>query len=98
MNASSYLIDFEGNLWTFGYNQYGQLGHGNKTHIFNKYLMGSILLPKTLKIKYLAQEITITDNSQQETLNHFQLPKKSIHNIPPGETNFTPELKVQGNK
>ena len=33
MCESCYLIDFEGNLWTFGLNEYGQLGHGNKTHI-----------------------------------------------------------------
>ena len=26
-NVSSYLIDFEGNLWSFGYNGFGQLGH-----------------------------------------------------------------------
>ena len=32
-NASCYLIDLEGNLWTFGRNEYGQLGHGNKTNI-----------------------------------------------------------------
>ena len=30
---SSYLIDFEGNLWSFGLNRNGQLGHGNKTNI-----------------------------------------------------------------
>ena len=29
--ASCYLIDFEGNLWTFGYNISGQLGHNNQT-------------------------------------------------------------------
>ena len=33
MRSSSYLIDFEGNLWTFGDNYHGQLGHGNKTNI-----------------------------------------------------------------
>ena len=32
MNASCYLIDFEGNLWSFGRNSFGQLGHGDKTH------------------------------------------------------------------
>ena len=30
--ASSYLIDFEGNLWTFGKNDFGQLGHGDTTN------------------------------------------------------------------
>ena len=29
--SSSYLIDFEGNLWTFGSNSYGELGHGDST-------------------------------------------------------------------
>ena len=24
------MIDFEGNLWTFGFNNHGQLGHGDK--------------------------------------------------------------------
>ena len=28
-----HLIDFEGNLWSFGYNDEGQLGHGDTTHI-----------------------------------------------------------------
>ena len=30
VNASCYLIDFEGNLWTFGNNDHRQLGHGDK--------------------------------------------------------------------
>ena len=30
---SCYLIDFEGNLWTFGHNDEGQLGHGDNTRI-----------------------------------------------------------------
>ena len=29
--GSCYLIDFEGNLWSFGYNDDGQLGHGDTT-------------------------------------------------------------------
>ena len=33
MGSSCYLIDFEGNLWTFANNEYGQLGHGDKTNI-----------------------------------------------------------------
>ena len=32
-SASSYLIDFEGNLWSFGLNDYGQLGQGDNTNI-----------------------------------------------------------------
>ena len=35
VGLSSYLIDFEGNLWTFGYNYYGQLGHGDTTPYIN---------------------------------------------------------------
>ena len=31
MGTSCYLIDFEGNLWTFGHNEHGQLGHGETT-------------------------------------------------------------------
>ena len=31
MNASCYLIDFEGNLWSFGDGRCGQLGHCDKT-------------------------------------------------------------------
>ena len=34
VSASCYLIDFEGNLWTFGNNAYGQLGHGDTTNVF----------------------------------------------------------------
>ena len=57
-------------------------------------VMGSILLPKTLKIKYLSLGETVTDNLELEKLNHFQFP-----NIPPfGETNLTLELKVPENK
>ena len=36
VNASCYLIDFEGNLWTFGRNNQGQLGHGDATDETNK--------------------------------------------------------------
>ena len=32
VSASCYLIDFEGNLWSFGLNDHGQLGHGNNTN------------------------------------------------------------------
>ena len=31
VSSSCYLIDFEGNLWTFGNNDYGKLGHGYTT-------------------------------------------------------------------
>ena len=31
--SSCYLIDFEGNLWTFGYNRFGQLGHRDQTEL-----------------------------------------------------------------
>ena len=31
VGSSCYLIDFEGNLWSFGCNEYGQLGHGDTT-------------------------------------------------------------------
>ena len=33
VRLSYYLMDFEGNVWSFGYNIYGQLGHGDRTHI-----------------------------------------------------------------
>ena len=33
MYASIYLIDFRRNLWSFGFNNHGQLGHGGKTNI-----------------------------------------------------------------
>ena len=32
VSASCYLIDFERNLWTFGINNHGQLGHGDETN------------------------------------------------------------------
>ena len=32
VGSSCYLIDFDGNLWTFGENSCGQLGHGDTTH------------------------------------------------------------------
>ena len=32
VSASCYLIDLEGNLWSFGNNEYGQLGQGDKTN------------------------------------------------------------------
>ena len=63
-------------------NDCGQLGHGDKKNIntpklvrtskdIQKYLMGivgTILLPKTRKIKYLSPEITLTCNLEQEML------------------------------
>ena len=33
VSSSYYLIDFEGNLWSFGSNDEGQLGHGSKKNI-----------------------------------------------------------------
>ena len=83
--ASSFLIDFEGNLWSFGLNNFGQLGHGDKRNQEVPKIIdtlkdiqqisygscGIILWPKTLKIKYLSQGITITYNLEQETINHF---------------------------
>ena len=33
VGSNCYLIDFEENLWTFGENDHGQLGHGIWTHI-----------------------------------------------------------------
>ena len=33
VGSSCYLIDFEGNLWSFGKNTFGQLGHGENDHI-----------------------------------------------------------------
>ena len=33
VGASSYLLDFEGNLRSFGLNDNMQLGHGDKTHL-----------------------------------------------------------------
>ena len=91
VNASSYLIDFEGNLWSFGNNPRGQLGHGgNFAYLKTPKIIstfkdiqqisygccGTILLPKILKIKYLPQEKTISDNLEQETFNYIQLSKK----------------------
>ena len=47
VSASCYLIDFEGNLWSFGNNSYGQLGHGNKN---------STVVPKIINtLKYIQQ-------------------------------------------
>ena len=33
VSGSSYLIDFEGNLWSFGYNKNWELGHGDSANI-----------------------------------------------------------------
>ena len=71
--SSCYLIDFEGNLWTFGNNTCGQLGDGSKSskdipeiiNTLERYstnflwmLWVTIFSPKTLKIKYLPLDIT----------------------------------------
>ena len=64
VSSSSYLIDFEGNLWSFGLNEYGQLGHGDTTNIntpkviltlkdihqYHMEIVENIFFPKTLKI------------------------------------------------
>ena len=49
MGASCYLIDFEGNLWTFGCNTFGQLGHGDKININ---------APKVIKVLKNIQQIS----------------------------------------
>ena len=36
VGGSCYLIDFKRNLWSFGYNEHGQLGHGDKTNNYAK--------------------------------------------------------------
>ena len=83
VRSSCYLIDFKGNLWTFGNNDAGQLGHGDRSNINAPKMINTLkhiqqisygciglhFLPKTLKIKYLSQEIIVTDNLEQETLN-----------------------------
>ena len=48
--SSCYLIDFEGNLWSFGHNGYGQLGHGDKTHLIIPKIISS--LKNTQQISY----------------------------------------------
>ena len=55
--ASCYLIDFEGNLWSFGSNDFGQLGHGDKT---------KIKVPKLISTLKDIQQI-----SYGSTGNHF---------------------------
>ena len=65
VNASSYLIDFEGNLWSFGFNISGQLGHGDKTNVN---------VPKSMKTLKDIQQIShgccgnhfIAKNSQNQ--------------------------------
>ena len=57
-----HLIDFEGNLWTFGFTEYGQLGHDNKTLKANgqltqgKYI--SINTPKVISTLKDIQQIS----------------------------------------
>ena len=36
------MIDFEGNLWTFGTNGFGQLGHGDTTNINTPKLISTL--------------------------------------------------------
>ena len=42
VSSSSYLIDFEGNLWSFGKNNSGQLGHGDKTNISTPKIINTV--------------------------------------------------------
>ena len=71
--SSSYLVDFEGNLWSFGFNDYGQLGHGDKAYIN---------ISKVLKILKDIQQISygcsgdhfLVKNSQNQifvTMNNY---------------------------
>ena len=90
MHSSCYLIDFEGNLWTFGRNAFGQLGHGDKTDTTIPKIInilkniqqisygpcGQHFFAKNSLNQIFATGITIMDNLEQETLNHFQLPEK----------------------
>ena len=49
MCSGCYLIDFEGNLWSFGFNGSGQLGHGGTT---------SLNVPKIIDTLKNIQEIS----------------------------------------
>ena len=42
VGSSSYLIDFEGNLWSFGYNDKWQLGHDDCTHKYTPKIVNTI--------------------------------------------------------
>ena len=87
--TSCYLIDFEGNLWTFGYNSFVQLGHGDRTvpKIINTLKdiqqisygsSGRHFFAKNLEIKYLPLGIIITDNLEHSISFHSQRNKFTI--------------------
>ena len=66
VGASCYLIDFEGNLWTFGNNNWSQLGHDSNTNI---------KVPKVINTLKYIQQISYGSSG-----NHF-LAKNSQNQI-----------------
>ena len=59
------MIDFEGNLWSFGNNGYGQLGHGNKTHINTPKMISTLKDIQQLSYGSCGQHF-FTKNSQNQ--------------------------------
>ena len=57
-SASCYLIDFERNLWSFGFNDDGQLGHGDNNEKIN--------IPKVISTLKDVQQISYGSKG-----NHF---------------------------
>ena len=88
--SSSYLIDFEGNLWTFGENYAGQLGHSASSRHVNipkivnslkdiqqiSHGCGEHFIAKNSQNQIFVTGVTIADNLEQETLDHFHFPEK----------------------
>ena len=80
--SSSYLLDFEGNVWSFGLNTRGQLGQGNTgdynvpTKIksikdiqqLSYVLVVIIFLSNVLQIKFMGRVTIVLDKLQQKSL------------------------------
>ena len=66
--SSSYLIDFEGNLWSFGFNHQGQLGHGDRSHINTPKIVNTLKDIQQISYGYCCGRHFLAKNSQKSNI------------------------------
>ena len=78
LNASCYLIDFEGNLWSFGNNTNGQLGHGNRDYTMVPKIINTLKDIQKISYGFCGLHFLVI-NSQYSTIwgNEFHSRAKS---------------------
>ena len=88
MGSSCYLVDFEGNLWTFGLNSYGQLGHGNEIQINTPKIVNTLEDIKQISYGSYAEHF-FAKNSQNQIFGTGNLGRRIFHELKVPENNVT---------